>query len=401
MLKQLRVKFVLITMILVCSMLVLIMAMVVHFTKENLEYQSIQMMQTIAAEPFQPGRPNNNNDIGPYLPFFTLEIVPGGELFATGSGHFDLSDESLLRELADAAMESEEQVGVLEEYNLRYMRTTRFNVDTVVFVDMSNELATVSSLINTCAVIGVVSFLAFLFICVRLAKWATRPVEEAWNNQKQFIADASHELKTPLTVIMTNAELLRGPDCDDQAREQFSSSILTMTSQMRGLVEGLLELARVDTGAVRTAFAPVDMSGLVSEECMLFEPLFFENGLFLECDAEPGLTVRGSARHLGQVLKIMLDNAMKYSAAGTVRVRLRHSANLCLLSVSNPGPEIPEEDRKNLFKRFYRADKSRHRDGSYGLGLSIAMSIVVDHGGKIWVESNGTENSFHVQIPHI
>lgn len=398
MLKQLRLKFILITMTLVTVMLAVILGMVVHFTRENLENQSIQMMQSIAADPFQLGPPDAPaKDVR--LPYFAVQINSRGDVLATGGGYFDLSNKALVLEITEAALRSPRQVGVLQKYNLRFCKITSCNGDGIVFADMTSEQDTMNNLIRTCLVIGLLGFVAFLFLSIRLAKWATQPVEDAWKNQKQFVADASHELKTPLTVIMTNAELLRSPDCGDAAREQFSGSILTMAHQMRGLVEGLLDLARVDNGAVKTAFGPVDMSALVSEGCLPFEPLFFENGLILESDIESGLTLKGSVIHLEQVLKILLDNALKYSDPGTVRVTLRRSSGNCLLTVSNPGPEIPAEDRKNIFKRFYRGDKARHRDGSYGLGLSIAENILREHGGKIWVESTDTVNSFHVQLP--
>ena len=398
MLKQLRLKFVFITMTLVTVMLAVILGMVVHFTQQNLENQSIRMMQSIAADPFQLGPPDAPApDVR--LPYFAVTINHRGDVMATGGGYFDLSDKALILEITEAALRSPKQIGVLQKYNLRFCKITSCDGDGIVFADMTSEQATLENLMRTCIMIGILGFLVFLFVSVRLAKWAIRPVEEAWQTQKQFVADASHELKTPLTVIMTNAELLRSPDCDEAARERFSGSILTMSQQMRGLVEGLLDLARVDNGAVKTAFATVDMSALVAEGCLPFEPLFFEGGLILESEIEPGITLKGSASHLEQVLKILLDNALKYSDPGTVQVLLRKAGNGCLLSVENPGPEISPEDRKNLFKRFYRADKARHRDGSYGLGLSIAENIVREHGGKIWVDSTGTENQFFVQLP--
>lgn len=398
MLKQLRLKFVLITMTLVTVMLALILGMVVHFTRENLENQSIQMMQSAAADLFRRGPPDAPvRDVR--LPYFAVEFKKHGEVVVKGGEYFDLSDEALVMEITKAALLSPDQVGVLQEYNLRFCKIGPNKNEGVIFADMTSELDTIHNLVRTCLMIGVLGFVAFLFISIQLAKWAIRPVEEAWENQKQFVADASHELKTPLTVIVTNAELLRSPDCDDADREQFTGSILTMSRQMRGLVEGLLELARVDNGAVQTSFAPVDLSSLMTEGCLMFEPVFFENGMTLESKIEEALTMKGSAIHLEQVLKILLDNALKYSSAGTVEVLLQKNSGGCLLTVRNPGPEIPAEDRKNIFKRFYRVDKARHRDGSYGLGLSIAENIVREHGGKIWVESTGTVNSFHVQLP--
>ena len=397
MLKKLRFKFVIINMTLITVMLAIIFGMILYFTQENLENASIQMMQNVASDPMQPGRPDGPRD-EVNLPYFLVRITSRGDMIAE-SYSFDISDEELLSTITQAALDSGDQVGVLSAYSLRYYRSSGFGGECVVFVDISSEQATLADLIQTCLLTGVASFVIFLFISIQLAKWAIKPVAEAWDQQKQFVADASHELKTPLTVIMTNAELLQNPDYDEEARERFAGSILTMSHQMRGLVEGLLELARADNGSVQTVFAPVDFSTLIADGCLPFEPLFFEKGLELDSAVEPGITLKGSGEKLEQVLKILLDNAMKYSAPGTVTVRLKKQGSQCLLTVANPGPAIPPEELKNIFKRFYRVDKSRHRDGSYGLGLSIAQTIVGQHGGRIWAESAGGTNSFHVQLP--
>ncbi len=400
MLKKLRFKFVIINMTLITAMLIVIFGMIVCFTQENLESQSVQMLQTVANDPFQSGPPGTRRD-EVNLPYFIVTVSPWADMLTvtSNSDSFDLSDEALLQAITEAALSSDGQVGVLREYSLRFYKSTSFMGDSIVFADISSELATMEDLIRTCVMIGVLGFLVFWFISLRLANWAIKPVEEAWAQQKQFVADASHELKTPLTVIMTDAELLQNPEYDEEAKERFSASILTMAQQMRLLVEGLLELARVDNGAVKTAFVQVDLSALVEDGCLPFEPLYFERGLMLESRVDPGIVLKGSPTHLEQVLKILLDNAMKYSEPGTVTVTLKRHAGGCLLTVSNPGAPMAPEDLKNIFKRFYRVDKARSRDGSYGLGLSIAENIVLEHGGRIWAESTAGQNIFHIQLP--
>ena len=229
-----------------------------------------------------------------------------------------------------------------------------------------------------------------------------KPVERAWTQQKQFVSDASHELKTPLTVILTNAEMLRDPSYSEPERQRFAESILTMSHQMRGLVESLLELARVDNGAVKKVFEALDWSSLVQDAVLPFEALFFEKGLTLQTDIEPGITVRGSAQHLRQCAEILLDNAVKYSAPGTVCVALKKTGHdKCALSVATPGEPLSPEECKNVFKRFYRADRARAMDHSYGLGLSIAESIVSEHGGKIRCEGKADRNVFTVTLPTV
>lgn len=397
MLKKLRLKFVCINMTLVTAMLAVILGMVLYYTGQNLEAQSVQMMQSVAHNRDEPGRRVPADQV--LLPYFTVQVNPGGEVIASGDGYYDISDEETLLAIVRAALDSGEQTGLLEEYSLRFNKSPSRHGENIVFVDISSERATMEDLTKSCAFIGIISFVVFWFISLLLARWAVKPVDQAWEQQRQFVADASHELKTPLTVIMTNAELLQDPEYDEASRQQFSSSILTMSRQMRALVEGLLELARVDNGAVKTSLSEWSLSDLVSDGVLPFEPLYFERGLTLDCQTAPGIWVRGSQSHLRQVLEILLDNAMKYSVPGIVTVRLQKQGSHCLLTVANPGEPISPENLKNIFKRFYRVDKARTRDGSYGLGLSIAERIVVEHGGRIWAQSAGGVNSFHVQLP--
>lgn len=400
MLKRLRIKFVCTNMVIVTVMLCIIFALVLNFTHTNLEEQSIQMMQSIAADPRQMGRPGE--DLGQVrLPYFALQVGPKGEVNVSGVSFYDLSDQDFLRQMLEASLESEEQTGILLEYNLRYYRTGTPVGQHIVFADISVEVSTMKSLVRNCLVIGVVGFLAFLLISLFLARWAVKPVEKAWKQQRQFVADASHELKTPLTVITTNAELLQNPTCSEEDRAQFSDNILTMSHQMRGLTESLLELARVDNGTVHMTFAETDLSQLVDSAALPFEAVFFEKELFFTARVQAGIRAKVSETHIRQVVDILLDNAQKYAGAGAqVLLELKKSGRSeCILSVSNTGEPISREDLKNIFKRFYRVDSARSMNHSYGLGLSIADTIVEAHKGKIWAESKDGINTFFVQLP--
>ena len=387
MIRSLRRKFIAMTMAVFSLLLCVIFSLVVHFTGQNLEAESIRFLQTAAESPTQPGIPGQMRQ-----PCFVIRATPWGQTVQS-SGGFDLSDERLMTQIVALAAASESEQGVLEDYSLRYLRTQRPTELTLVFVDISGEKAAMRNLKLTCAAIGLLSLAAFWGVSIFLARWAVRPVERAWAEQRQFIADASHELKTPLTVILTNAELMQtDPD------PQYARSVLTMAGRMRSLVESLLELARVDNGAVRTAFADIDLSELVSDELLPFEPVYFERGLTLESELEPGLTVSGSPRHLKQLLSILLDNALRYAPEGAeVRVVLRRQGQNALLTVTNPGNLSAEECRK-IFLRFYRLDAARS-GGGYGLGLPIARAIAQDHGGKLWAESREGLVTLSAQLP--
>lgn len=397
--RKLRYKFIMIIMGIVTIMLCIIMSMIYFFTKRNLETGSIAMMQNISDNPFLLRLPNElHDDIR--FPYFTLQLDMRGNLIATGGGYYDLSDEGFLKNLIDATFSADAPVGIIEDYNLRFFRKDTAVNQILVYADISSELATLNNLLRNCIFIGIACFLAFLLISFLLAKWVVQPVDRAWQQQRQFIADASHELKTPLTVIMTNAELLQNADYNEASQSAFSSSILVMSRQMRDLVEQMLDLARTDNVQTHTVFSSFDFSRLVSDAVLPFEPVFFERGLTLRTEIAGNILVNGSPSELRQVLDILLDNAQKYSRRnGTTWVTLqRRGKNHCLLAVADEGETIPPQDLKNLFKRFYRADQARSRNGSFGLGLSIAESIIKRHKGKIWAESKNGINTFFVEL---
>lgn len=399
MLKQLRLKFVMVNMIIVTSMLIVILGMVYHFTKTELENQSANALQTVIQRVQQPGKRDPEN-WDTQLPWFVVQIHYWGEITASGNTYLDLSDEELVQELIQAVLKSRESTGIIEKYGLLYGKTSDIGSQYLVFVDTSVQKAALRSQVQISIIIGTISLVAFGGISILLARWAIKPVERAWQQQKQFVSDASHELKTPLTVILSNAELLHNSNCDEENRMRFSESILTMSRHMRSLVEGLLELARAENGQVRKSFTKLYYSKLVEDALLPFEPVMYEKGLLLESSIEPDIILQGSSQHLQQLVDILLDNAAKYAAPGIVAVRLcRQGRNQCLMTVSNPGQPIPTEALERIFERFYRTDKVRSRTGSFGLGLAIARTITQEHGGKIWAQSNETGNCFCVLLP--
>ena len=397
MLKKLRIKFVVINMSIVTLLLCGILGLVFYFTSANLEQESLSMMQNIAAQPFQLRAPGEMAE-EVRLPFFTLQVNPRGELVSAAGGYYDLSDSEFLDDLVQSVMTSPKNFGVLKKYNLRYYRVDTPMNPCVVFADISSERATLDHLLRTCLLIGGVGFLFFLWESILLSKWAVRPVEKAWKQQQQFVAAASHELKTPLTVIMTNAELLQSAEYDAEKRTNFLQGIVTMSGQMRNLIEQMLELVRSESAEDAKTFRDVDWSRLVQYETMTFESVFFEKELSLSTDIDESVHVHGDEEQLRQVIDVLLDNACKYSREkGNARVELhKQGKNHCVLQVSNQGAALSKEELEQIFRRFYRTDPARSRDGSFGLGLSIAESIVKQHQGKIWAESQNGWNHFSV-----
>lgn len=389
MIRSLRRKFIAMTMAVFTALLCVIFGLVIHFTGQNLQTESIRFLRSAAADPLQPGPPGQVRQ-----PCFIIRATPWGQSIQS-TGGFDLSDEQMLSDIVALAASAPEPLGVLDQYDLRYFRSQSPTELTLVFMDISAERAAMRNLRLTCVGIGLLALGLFWAVSFLLARWAVRPVERAWEEQRQFVSDASHELKTPLTVILTSAELMQtDPD------PQHPRSILAMSRRMRELVESLLELARVDNGAVRAAFGELDLSALVADELLPFEPLYFECGLTLESQLEEGLHISGSERHLRQVLTILLDNALRYSPENAaVRVELTRQGSSALLTVANPG-ELTREQCRSIFRRFYRADPARTAGGS-GLGLAIAQGIVADHGGKIWSDSREGTVTLNVSLPLI
>ena len=399
MIKKLRIKFVAINMSIVTLLLAIILGMVYYSTRIQMENQSIQMMQSIAINPLQMNTPLDPDE-EVRLPYFAIQLSPYGERMIARGGYYDLTDDSLLDDLVSRVYVSHQRIGVIPRYNLRYCLVDAPRSHYLVFADISSELATLSSLTKICILIGVLGFLGFLTASILLSGWAVKPVEQTLKRQREFVADASHELKTPLTVIMTNAQFMQDGTHAQELQNRSLENILTMSGQMKSLIEKMLMLARTDTQQSKLSVSQVNWSKTISDGILPFEPLFFEQGLTLESWIDPDIFVMGNEAQLRQVLEIFLDNAQKYARPhGHVWVKLeKHSKRKCLLAVANEGEAIPSEKLCSLFERFYRADEARSRNGSFGLGLSIAKSIGDIHRAKLWAESKNGINTFYFEM---
>lgn len=400
MIRRLRRKLVTITMVLLTVVLLAIMICVYQMTSAGLEADSLEALQAAQSE-LRDFRKGPKDKIRTTVsPCFILEQRPDGTFIALGSSMYDLTDKAELKQILHKAEQTGQHSGVLKEQRLRFLELDAGPGKAYAFMDISSEQDALSQLRLACLMIFTVGLIGIFSISILLARWAVRPVETAWEQQRQFVADASHELKTPLTVILTNAELMADPDYDAASRERFAENILTMSRQMRGLVEELLDQARIDYGIGQKKQEHLDFSKLVEGAVLLFEPVYFEAGRTLESEIQPKLTVNGSSDHLVRVVEVLLDNGRKYSTPdSTVHIHLIRQGKNALLSVSSLGHPLTEQQCKDIFKRFYRADTARTMNRSYGLGLPIAQGIVEQHKGKIWGESKDGWNTFLVTLP--
>lgn len=343
------------------------------------------------------GSPARNNDL---FAGFVLSVDSAGAVTIESAHSVNITDETA-QALAQTVLESGKQSGLLRAYSLRYQTVTENGMTRIAFLDVSGSLTAMSELIVTSLLVGVLALLAFLFVSLLLANLALKPAEAAWNRQKQFIADASHELKTPLTVILANQKILLSHPKKTIAEErQWVENTQSEGERMKSLVEDLLFLAKSDGAKTNETLTDVNVSDVVQGTILSFASLAFETGVTLNDTIQPGIVLTGSEPKLRRLCGILLDNALKYvNTRGTVNVELRAENGTALLRVRNTGVPIAEEDLSHLFERFYRVDRARSA-GGYGLGLSIAESIVKLHGGKISVSSTAeTGTTFTVALP--
>lgn len=344
------------------------------------------------------------------LPVAVYYCEGGAAVQLTDHSSAAVPDQLLPRALAAATQEGDSQ-GYLAEAGLFFAKREGGAGVIVAFADGAAANAW-QGLALSLAGIGLGALTLWLLLNLLLSRWALRPVEQAWTQQQQFIADASHELKTPLTVILANNAILRQRGGETVASQgQWIESTQVEAERMQALVSDMLDLARpASDGAAATdgSTATVDLSRLVEGEALTFEAVAFERELTWECTAAEGISVRGSATRLQRAVAVLLDNACKYTeAGGTVDVALRAEGGEAVLAVRNTGEPIEPDDLPHLFDRFYRADKARTRDGSpegapggYGLGLAIAQDIARAHKGSITVTSTAAEGTtFTLRLP--
>lgn len=273
----------------------------------------------------------------------------------------------------------------------------------IVFLDITAQQKILTNLIYIFAVVGLLMLIILYFTSRFFANRSIAPVREAFDKQKQFIADASHELKTPLTIINTNADVLLS-NGEDSIRSQakWLQYIKSETERMTRLTNDLLYLTEMDDSRTGMIHSKFNMSDAAENIILTMEAVIFEKNISFDYDIQQDLTVTGNSEQIKQVVMILLDNAVKYTnPKGAVHISLKKQNNDVLLSVSNTGEGIAAEHLTRIFDRFYRTDTSRARkQGGYGLGLAIAKSIVDQHKGKIYAKSViGESATFYVQLP--
>lgn len=387
MIRRLRWKITGVTLLVSALVLTAVFACVYLFSRNNIaqsyEYQLRQAVVSGTSEA--------------RVPCFVAEVLPSGTVRVSGSNYYDLQDEDTLLPLVTAALSADADSGVLPAQHMRYFRLEGALTVRIAFMDSTFEQATLRSLVRACLLIGAAALLVLFGLSWLLSGFVTRPVARTWQNQQQFLSDASHELKTPLTVILSSADLLKTSAQPEQ--RQYVDNISVESRRMKALVEDMLTLSRTESGRA-APFAPLDLSDLVTDAALRFEPVAFEAGHPLQYDIQNGASLSGDRQQLDQLLDILLDNAVKYAAKGApIRLTLDISGKNAVLAVENPGDPIPPDKLPHIFDRFYRVDDARTGAGGFGLGLAIAQQIVRRHKGTITAASDARATRFTVTLP--
>lgn len=348
-------------------------------------------------EPPSPGRgepPFENPPAYRLSTFYSVALsTDGADVLEVSNSQTEMYADDELAEIAREIVNSGSRDGM--KRNLIYQMADKGGYLLVAFMDNTVMQESMTTLFRYTLMFGGVVILALFFLAVYLARRIVRPLEESYEKQKQFISDAGHELKMPVSVVNANAELLSREIGDNQ----WLDNIRYENDRMGLLVAQLLELARTEQVAPRKEH--LDFSRLVGGEALPFESVAYEKEMPLRCEIKEGLYVSGNDAQLKQLVAILLDNALRHGEKGKeIALSLRAERGSAALSVINAGEEIPPEQRKQLFERFYRMDAARNGDGQhYGLGLSIAKAITEVHGGRIRVQCSGGKIEFAVRIP--
>ncbi len=335
-----------------------------------------------------------------------LDQKPGYQLSTFYSVAFGENDTVLAVDNGEKAVYSEEElIRIAREIlagnrlsgrsgDLTYCVEHRPDYTLIAFMDNTVSEGSLNTLLHNVLMIGGAAILAMFFISLYLSGRIIRPLEENDRRQKQFISDASHELKTPVAVISTNAEMLSREIGDNE----WLSNIRYENERMGGLIRQLLDLSRAENA--EAPMEQVDFSRVVTGEELAFETLAFEQGKTIRSDIEDDVRLAGNPTQLTQVVSILLDNAIRHATGKEISLALKRQGHAALLTVINDGDEIPPGKLEHLFDRFYRVDEARSDDGQhYGLGLSIAKAITEKHGGSITVSCRNGKIRFTVSLP--
>lgn len=404
---QYRKRFVQLNMLLIGIVLTVMVAVVAVYMGRN-TYTGLRMTMEQVVAPLrnfsQPpadnqapqGKPDREApEPGKNINVLTVFYSPGEGTYSVLSPGGAFTEEEV-QTLLDMVVDQEKDFGVLSRYHAIYYRsgTTPYKIALVSTGYLTHSYISLGLVLLA---IWAAAMLLFLAISIRLSAVAVKPMDEAMAREKQFVADASHDLKTPLSVILANTAIVaENPDATVGSVRRWLDSTHNAAKRMQELISQMLKLADVERRDKVEFQDNVDLSSIATKAALEMESVSYEKQVTLDTRLPEACRIRGNADYLLRIVSSLLENALKYEpSGGRVLLTLTEEKHKAVLSVRNFGSRIPEEDLPHVFDRFYRSDKSRqHESGSFGLGLAITREMTEKLGGTITAVSTpeiGTE----------
>lgn len=393
MIRKLQIQITAILMVILSSVTIGILVAVNIVNYNASQQEAFHYLNEVASSGEMLIASEENSSLFSYR-FFRVFIDMYGNAFKSVSENNAMYTDEQLAALATKVLIRGKNSGAID--HMLYTVKDESYGKLIVFMDNRITEANIRAVGLYSLIFGSMGLFLLFCMVLFLAKWLTKPVEEAFHKQKIFVSDVSHELKTPLAVITANADTLES----EIGESKWLGYIKNEAYKMSGLVNNMLTLTRMETTENKLSFQRFDLTETVRGAVMPFESIAYEKQVDLSVSLQESVFLSGNQEQLGRVAAILTDNAVKYTEpGGKISVLLQQNRGKIILQVSNTGPEIPYADRKKIFDRFYRVDKARSREnGSYGLGLSIAKTIVSAHHGTILVDCRNGRNIFTVTI---
>lgn len=370
----------------------------IYFSNYNSMERDLEMNLKNAM--YNPKKPTSNNPM--MLGSVIIDLNPNNEISNIHT-LLDINEENL-KDVVEKINTNENKLGKikLEGSSFSYLKDNDIKGSKIVLINREYQKNLLNGILRTFLIIGGISLLVLLAVSIFITNKILEPVIESFERQKQFIADASHELKTPLAIIKTNSSVIKGNKYESVLSQmKWLNYIEDQSSRMGELIEEMLSLAKLDSEKELLNFSNFDISHLVDNIILTFEAVIFENNIEFESDIKQEIYVRGDKEKIKKAITILLDNAIKYTNKnGKISVFVKEDKSKVKIIVKNTGDGIKKEDLDKIFERFYRVDGSRTREtGGYGLGLAIAKSIIETHKGKIYANSTiGEETTFTIEL---
>lgn len=306
-------------------------------------------------------------------------------------------NDKTINEYALKVAKKNKEKGIIGKYVYR-VRKISPNTVKVTLMENENTISHIKTILIFSVIISITSIVAIYIIATKVSKIIVKPVEETFEKQKQFISDASHELKTPLAVIEANADVLE----NEIGKNKWINYIQNETDSMNKLINELLLLAKIENVDNVKEYKQLNLSKEVEIILSMFESVAYEKQVIIKSEISENIIMNGNREDIEHIVSTLTDNAIKHTEAQKeVVVELKKEKSEIILEVKNMGEKIPEEEKEKIFERFYRIDKSRNRNEKrYGLGLSIAKSTIEKYKGKIEVFYKDNFTVFKVTIPN-